>query len=93
MRPYRFTKPPQAIRHAQLDNLALVPASLLPYKDQYQHLANDLPKGEILIILPDTDLRQSRIRQAVEKVANQLKASGQRVTTLPAHQLGNVRRS
>jgi hypothetical protein len=38
-----------------LDNLALVPASLLPFKAQYQHLANTLPKGDILIILPATD--------------------------------------
>jgi hypothetical protein len=84
-------QPPQALRRAQLDNLALVPANLLPYKEQYQHLANELPKGEILIILPEEDLRSGaagRIRQAVEKVANQLKAAGQKVTTLSAHQLG-----
>jgi hypothetical protein len=83
MRSYRFIKPPRAIQHAKLDNLALVPANLLPFKDQYQHLANDLPKGEILIIFPTTD---QKLKQAVEKVANQLKAAGQRVTTLPAHQ-------
>jgi hypothetical protein len=91
-RPYRFTRPPRAIRHAQLapyqngtglDNLALVPANLLPYKAQWQQLANDLPKGNILIILPDAD---QRVRKAVETVANLLKASGQKVTTLPANQ-------
>jgi hypothetical protein len=83
MRPYRFTKPPQAIRHAQLDNLALVPANLLPYKDQYQHLANTLPTGNILIILPETD---QPLRKTIETVANHLKANGHRVTTLSAHQ-------
>jgi hypothetical protein len=83
MKPYRLTHPPRAIRHAQLapyqngtglDNLALVPASLLPFKAQYQHLANDLPKGDILIILPSED---QKLRQAVETVAKQLKASEQ----------------
>jgi hypothetical protein len=55
MRPHRFTKSPRAVRHAKLDNLALVPASLLLYKDPYQQLANDLPTGNILIILPEKE--------------------------------------
>jgi hypothetical protein len=86
MRPYRFTSPPTVLHRARLDNLALVPANLLPYKDQWQQLANELPKGNILIILPDADLRQSRIKQAIEQVAISFKESGHRVTTLPAHQ-------
>jgi prephenate dehydrogenase len=54
-----------------------VPANLLPY------LANDLPKGNILIILPSED---QKLKQAVEKVATLLEAEGHRVTTLPPHQ-------
>jgi hypothetical protein len=84
MRTYRITRPPRGIRRAQLDNLALVPANLLPYKEEYQHLANDLPQGDILIILPEED---QKLRIAVEKVAHHLKAAGQRVTTLPANLL------
>jgi hypothetical protein len=64
-----------------LDNVALVPANLLPFKAVWQKVANTLPKGNILIILPDTD---QRLTQA--KVATLLKADGHRVTTLPAHQ-------
>jgi hypothetical protein len=84
MRPYRETFPPTALKRARLDNLALVPANLLPYKAQWQQLANELPKGDILIILPDAD---QKLRQAIETVAKQLKTAGQRVTTLPAHQV------
>lgn len=49
-----FTRPPLGLRRAKLDNLALVPASLLPFKAKWQRLANDLPEGNILIILPET---------------------------------------
>ena len=50
MSAYRFRRPPRVLRKAQLDNLALVPASLLPFKEQYQQIANELPHGVSLII-------------------------------------------
>jgi hypothetical protein len=51
---YRFMRPPKAIRRAQvkLDNVALIPGNLLPFKSAYQKIANGLPKGGILIVLP-----------------------------------------
>ena len=51
---YRFMRPPKAIRRAQvkLDNVALIPGNLLPFKSAYQEIANGLPKGGILIVLP-----------------------------------------
>jgi hypothetical protein len=36
----------------RLDNLALVPASLLPHRTTYQRLANQLPAGAVLVVLP-----------------------------------------
>jgi hypothetical protein len=36
----------------KLDNLTLVPASLLPRKADYEAIANDLPRGEVLLVLP-----------------------------------------
>ncbi len=33
---YRVTRPPRRLRKARLDNLVLVPASLLPFKEQWQ---------------------------------------------------------
>ena len=81
MKPYHLSKPPRAVRKARLDNLALVPASLLPFKEQYQQLANELPKGATLIILPSPTKRQ---RMTCEKVAAHLREKGHRVTTLSA---------
>jgi hypothetical protein len=50
---YRFMRPPNAIRRGQvkLDNVALVPANPLPFKREYQEIANGLPQGGILIVL------------------------------------------
>jgi hypothetical protein len=53
MRSFRLSPPPVAIRKATLDNLALLLASLLPWKATYQELANRLPSGKVLIILPN----------------------------------------
>jgi hypothetical protein len=81
MRQYRFRRPPAALRNAQLDNIALVPASMLPFKQQWQRMANRLPKGSTLIILPAT---RSRQRQTCETVAQQLRKVGKPVTTVSA---------
>ena len=81
---YRFTTPPRTLRRSvHLGNLALVPASLLPYKKHWQQIANDLPEGNILVILPNTD---RPLRRTVETVATLLETDGHRVTTLPAEQ-------
>jgi hypothetical protein len=67
--------------------VALVPANLLPYKREYQQLANALPKGSILILLPETD---QSIRRTIETVATQLKAKGQPVTAIPVNKLAGM---
>lgn len=82
-KPYRFTRPSPALRRANLDNLALLPANLLPYKAQWQQIANGLPKGNILIVLPETN---RPLRMTTQTVATLLEADGHRVTTLPAEQ-------
>src|SRR2546428_13782372 len=43
-------EPPHALQHARLDNIALVPASLLPLKGTYQPIANQLPRGSVLCV-------------------------------------------
>ncbi len=44
-RPYQFRRHPRALRKSKLDNLALVPASLLPFKEQWQEVANSKQQG------------------------------------------------
>lgn len=84
MRPHRLSYPPPALRRAKLDNLALIPARLLPFKAEWQDVANSLPQGDVLVVLPEND---RPARKSFELVATLLQAKGYRVTTIPAEQL------
>jgi hypothetical protein len=64
-----------------LDNVAVVPASLLPFKRQWQAVANGLPKGSVLLCSTSTNRRQRRI---LEQVSTHMKHKGHRVRTLAA---------
>jgi hypothetical protein len=75
--------PPVALRGAKLDNIALVPASLLPLKAQWQRIANGLPRGDVLIILPARNTPQ---RKVIEAVAMLFSAKGRHVTTILSEQ-------
>ena len=81
MRPYRFTRAPRAMRRrsVKLDNVALVPASLLPYKAQWQQLANELPEGSVLLCTAGLPRRQ---REIAVKVASHLRTKGKIVSTV-----------
>lgn len=81
MSAYRFRSPPRALRRAKLDNLALVPANLLPFKAKWQAMANSLPEGSVLILLPRPNTATTK---TLESVASLLKGHGHRVTTLSA---------
>ena len=77
---------PRALRRPQmrLDNVALVPAHLLPRKAEYQAIANTLPVGDILLVLPPP---QSRERPIMERIAQLFRAKGRRVTVLTEERL------
>jgi hypothetical protein len=81
--PYYYTKignPPQAIRRARLDNIALVPASLLSRKGKYQTIANNLPGQGVLICETEKKERMSHI---LASVAAYFRRNGHFVRTLP----------
>ena len=82
---------PRALQRPQvrLDNITLVPAHLLPRKAEYQALANDLPRGDILVVLPPPD---SRERPTMERVAQLFRAKGRHVTVLTEERLEAVAR-
>src|SRR3712207_2901903 len=71
------TRPP-------VENLALVPASLLPQKATYQRLANQLPAGVVLVVLPTEDGAE---KQTLEETVRRLRTKGHLVTTLTADEL------
>ncbi len=80
--PYHIQigKPPRAIRKAKLDNIALVPASLLFQKGKYQTIANNLPGRGVLICETEKEERISRI---LERVAAFFRQNGHFVRMLP----------
>lgn len=78
--PYRIGNPPKALRKAKLDNIALVPASLLFRKGKYQMIANNLPGRGVLICQAD---KKERISRILESVADFFRQKGHFVKTLP----------
>ena len=85
MRRSRFTTAPRALRRrtVKLDNVALVPASLLPYKAQWQQLANELPAGSVLVCVP---MKENKPRQPYLAVARTLREKGFTVRAVNAQQ-------
>jgi hypothetical protein len=75
----RLGPPPPALRKARLDNLVLVPASLLPLKGKFQAIANQQAPGTTLVVLPVAD---SLPRQTLVRAASWMQAKGQRVRLL-----------
>lgn len=79
----RPTSPPRVRRgrRDRLDNLALVPANFLPFKEQWQQVANVLPDGDALFLVPISD---SPLRRSMMKVAAQWRSRGRHVMTVDA---------
>jgi hypothetical protein len=75
--------PGEPIR-GKLNNLAVVPASLLPFKAKWQAVANNLPQGTVLVVLPRTN---STARQSAEVVVRYLKAEGRTVAVMGTERL------
>ncbi len=84
---YRRGPKPLRCPQVRLDNIALVPAHLLPRKAAYQALANDLPRGDILVVLPPPE---SRERPTMERVAQLFRAKGRHVTVLTEERLAPI---
>lgn len=78
--PYhRISRPPRALRKARLDNIALVPASMLFHKAQYKTVANKLTTGSVLLVPP----HQNKQRKILESVARFFQGQGHQVTMMP----------
>ena len=91
MRSPSWRRGPRALRRPQvrLDNLTLVPASLLPRKADYEAIANDLPRGEVLLVLPPPG---SPERTTMQRVAQLFRAKGRHVTVLTEERLISIGR-
>ena len=80
--PYSFSEPPARLKKARLDNIALVPASLLPLKETYMSLANTYPTGSVLCI--QGTQRQQKI---MAKVTSFFRDHGHQVITMPIEKI------
>ena len=80
----RFTNPPQAILNARLDNIAIVPASMLGMKALWQTAANTLPKGGVLLCHTQQNTRQRRL---LERIGETFRQQGHAVMNLPIEQV------
>ena len=80
--PYPLSEPPVRLKKARLDNIALVPASLLKNKEIYQLIANSLPTGSVLAV-PGT-LSQQKI---ISKVTSFFRDHGRSVITMPIEKI------
>ena len=81
---YRWTNPPKALLKVRLDNIAIVPASMLPWKATWQKTANKLPKRGVLLCHSRKNTRQRKLLERVEEVFKRL---GYAVLNLPLEQV------
>ena len=68
---YRFTKPPKALLKARLDNIAIVPASMLPLQKTVQELIHALPQGAVFLCHAEENTRQRKLLERVEETFRQ----------------------
>ena len=71
------------MQRARTDTITLVPASLLPFKEQWQPLARSLPTGAALLVVPDTE---TPLRRTMRRLVPQLRAQGRHVTAASSGQ-------
>src|SRR5437868_14108369 len=79
---YHISEPPASLKKARLDNIVLVPASLLPLKETYMSLANTYPTGSVLCI--QGTQRQQKI---MAKVTSFFRDHGRSVITMPIEKI------
>ena len=81
---YRLTNPPKALLKARLDNIAIVPASMLPLTDTLKKKVNTLPKGGVFLCYAQENTRQRKI---LERVGETFKQQGHAVMNLSVEQV------
>ena len=56
---------------AKLDNIAIVPASMLPFTKTIQQVLNNLPKGAVFLCHAEENIRQRKLLERVEETFRQ----------------------
>jgi hypothetical protein len=74
-----LTNPPKAILKARLDNIAIVPASMLPLTQTLKEKVNTLPKGGVFLCYAQENSRQRKI---LERVGETFREQGHTVRSM-----------
>ncbi len=82
---YKLTRPPQALMWARLDDIAIVPASMLAAKESLKKQVSKLPHGEVLLCHSQENAKQRRVLEQVKEVFRHF---GYAVILLPMEQVG-----
>jgi hypothetical protein len=69
---------------AKLDNIAIVPASMLASQESLQEQVNKLPRGEVFLCHTKENAKQ---RKVLERVKEVFRRFGYAVTLLPMEQV------
>jgi hypothetical protein len=64
---YRLTNPPKALLKARFDNIAIVPASMLPLTQTLKEKVNTLPQGGVFLCYAEENTRQRKLLARVGK--------------------------
>jgi len=81
---YRYSHPPKALLQARPDNIAIVPASMLPLTQTLKEKVNTLPKGAVFLCYAKENTRQRKLLERVEETFRQ---QGHVVMNLPMEQV------
>jgi hypothetical protein len=76
---YRLTNPPEALLKARLDNIAIVPASMLPLTQTLKEKVNTLPQGGVVLCYAAENTRQ---RKLLERVGETFREHGHIVRSM-----------
>jgi hypothetical protein len=76
---YRLTNPPKVLLKARMDNIAIVPASMLPLTKTLQEKVNTLPKGGVFLCYARENTRQ---RQILARVGETFRENGHAVKSM-----------
>jgi hypothetical protein len=80
---YQLTKPPKALG-TTFDNIAIVPASILPFRKSLHELINNLPPGAVFLCHSQENSGQ---RQLLERVGQRFRQQGYAVKAMSTHQV------
>jgi prephenate dehydrogenase len=81
---YRLTRAPKALSRARLDQIAIVPASMLVGKETLKETVNTLRRRHVFLCHTKENTKQQRILERVKEVFRRL---GYAVTLLPMEQV------